>query len=352
MRILASSLRLVAGRDAGGWGTTDDVVDLARAGITARTALAVEMTGARSRPVLAPGSRRAGARAACRQCGTPRRRRIGTARSRSSTTFRVVWRRAGGYARSRRPGARQIASDGDSGSLASPRTRSVAPSTPRARLATARWRPSSSSACAGWRCRLRPCVTADRRATRVLGRGDGLPDRLQPPRPGSKLGGLLAAADDRTRPIVRARQFQRQIRVTRPVGGSAARRFGVRARDVVTGSHPRAGTLSTAREPARSTIAGLALLLATLLGEPMPRVPIAAWTRRMTELGPAFEIAAPIPVFDGVGAIDPQVVLCSRVRPGFEIDGDRLWLRIREECRDDPAVSVLLRPSEDRIPLG
>ena len=59
------------------------------------------------------------------------------------------------------------------------------------------------------------------------------------------------------------------------------------------------------------------------------------------------------PAFDGVGAIDPQVVaLLATSAHGFEIEGDRLWLRIREECRDDAAVRVLLRPGEDRIPLG
>ena len=40
IRMLGGSLRLVAGREPGGWGTTDDVVELARAGITARTGLA------------------------------------------------------------------------------------------------------------------------------------------------------------------------------------------------------------------------------------------------------------------------------------------------------------------------
>jgi hypothetical protein len=82
-------------------------------------------------------------------------------------------------------------------------------------------------------------------------------------------------------------------------------------------------------------------------------VPMAAWTRRMLELGPAFGLAGSVPEFDGVGAIDPQVVaVLAQSGHGFEIDGDRLWLCIREECRDDAAVRVLLRPGENRIPLG
>jgi hypothetical protein len=73
----------------------------------------------------------------------------------------------------------------------------------------------------------------------------------------------------------------------------------------------------------------------------------------MLELSKAFGITQPAPDFDGVGAIDPQVVaVLAPSGDGFEIDGDRLWLRIREECRDDAAVRVLLRPGESRIPLG
>ena len=37
---------------------------------------------------------------------------------------------------------------------------------------------------------------------------------------------------------------------------------------------------------------------------------------------------------------------------GFEVDGDRLWLRVREECREDAAVRVLLRPGEESDPAG
>jgi hypothetical protein len=85
----------------------------------------------------------------------------------------------------------------------------------------------------------------------------------------------------------------------------------------------------------------------------MPRVPIAAWTRRMRELTAAHGIGGEVPDFDGVGAIDPQVVaVLAASAEGFEIEGDRLFLRVRERCRDDAAVRVLLRPGENRIPLG
>ena len=54
VRMLACSLRLVAGREAGRWGSTDEVLDLARAGITARTGLTVDIVTGAVRPVLAP----------------------------------------------------------------------------------------------------------------------------------------------------------------------------------------------------------------------------------------------------------------------------------------------------------
>jgi len=127
----------------------------------------------------------------------------------------------------------------------------------------------------------------------------------------------------------------------------------VRAREVVAGLVHERALSDHIGEPARSNIGGLALLLATLLGEPMPRVPIATWSRRLHELPRVVAMAGGLPEFDGVGAIDPQVVaVLAPSGAGFEIDGDRLWLRVRDECRNDAAVRVLLRPGENRIPLG
>jgi hypothetical protein len=169
----------------------------------------------------------------------------------------------------------------------------------------------------------------------------------------SKLAAILAAAGSSPGEIVAdagfsARAGRRSVWVAVPPDESS-----VRAREVVTGLVHERALSDHLDEPARSTIGGLTLLLATLLGEPMPRVPIVAWTRRMHELGTPFGLAGAIPDFDVVGAIDPQVVaVLAPSSAGFEIDGDRLWLRIRAECRDDAAVQVLLRPGEHRIPLG
>jgi hypothetical protein len=352
VRMLGSSLRLVAGRDPGGWGNTDDVVENARAGITARTGLSVDVTAGPARPVLSPEV----AALVLVQFAVNAERHDAATAVRievDRTTFRVVWRHAGAAPRiatARRRAERdrwglgfaRIAADAIGGTVYPPR-----PTGDGALAATLEL---------GIR-RLALPLAAVRdghvyRATRSWDEETGLA-------PGSdagadsKLAMIRAAATSVPGRIVidagySARLGLRALWVAVPPDDSS-----VRAREVVAGLVHERALSERIPEPARSRIAGLALLLATLLGEPMPRVPMAAWTRRMLELAPAFGLADPVPEFDGVGAIDPQVVsVLAESGHGFEIDGDRLWLRVRDECRDDAAVRVLLRPGESRIPLG
>jgi hypothetical protein len=94
VRMLAGSLRLVAGREPGGWGTTDDVIDMARAGITARTGLGVEVVAGPARPVLGPEIAalvlvQLAVNAERHDAATSVRLEV------DRTTFRVVWRHAG-----------------------------------------------------------------------------------------------------------------------------------------------------------------------------------------------------------------------------------------------------------------
>ncbi|MGA8524375.1 MAG: hypothetical protein WB807_15085, partial [Candidatus Dormiibacterota bacterium] len=94
VRMLAGSLRLVAGREPGGWGTTDDVIDLARAGITARTGLSVEAVTGPARPVLGPqGAALVLVQLAVNAERHDRARAVRLEVDR--TTFRVVWRHTG-----------------------------------------------------------------------------------------------------------------------------------------------------------------------------------------------------------------------------------------------------------------
>jgi len=352
VRMLGCSLRLVAGRDPGGWGTTDDVIDHARAGITARTGLTVEAAAGPARPVLGPEV----AALVLVQLAVNAERHDAATAVRievDRTTFHVVWRHAGPTPRvttARRRADRErwglgfarIAADAIGGTVYPPRATGDG-----ARAATLEL---------GIR-RLALPLAAIRegrvyRATRSWDEETGLP-------PGSTVGAdttlatIKAAACSFPGRMVldtgfSARMGLRALWVAVPPDDSS-----VRARDVVTGLVHERALSDHIPEPARSRIGGLALLLATLLGEPMPRVPIAAWTRRMVALGPAFGLGDTVPAFDGVGAIDPQVVaVLAQSGHGFEIEGDRLWLRVRDECRDDAAVRVLLRPGESRIPLG
>lgn len=351
VRILAASLRLVAGREAGGWGTTDDVIDLARAGITARTGLAVDAITGAVRPVLAPEV----AALVLVQLAVNAERHDAAERVRlevDKATFRVVWRRAGTAVRvstARRHDERErwglgfarIAADAIGGSVYPPRTLGNGDVAAILELSVRRLALPLAAVRDGQICR----ATRSWDEETSLGPGATAGET-------TRLGILCAAAQDEPGRIVgddwTARAGARATWVAVPPDDSA-----VRARDVVAGLIHERALADGLEEPARSTIGALGLLLATLLGEPMPRVPIATWTRRMAELGPAFRIAVPIPRFDGVGAIDPRVVaLLAGSAQGFEIEGDRLWLQIRNECRDDAAVRVLLRPGEDRIPLG
>jgi hypothetical protein len=351
VRMLGGSLRLVAGREPGGWGTTDEVLDLAQAGITARTGLAVEVFTGAVRPVLAPEV----AALVLVQLAVNAERhdaatavRLGVDR----TTFRVVWPRVGKPATIRTArrfadrerwglGFARNAADAIGGSVYPPRAFGDGGVAATLELGVRRLALPLAAVREGLVCR----------ATRSWDEETSITPGAAAPA-GSRLAKLCAAAESQPGRIASdgwsARATSRMIWVAVPPDDSA-----MRARDVVSGLiHERALSDHVA-EPARSTIAGLALLLASLLGEPMPRVPMGAWTRRMAELASAFGITQPIPSFDGVGAIDPAVVaVLASSADGFEIEGDRLWLRIREGCREDAAVRVLLRPGEDRIPLG
>ena len=351
VRMLAGSLRLVAGREAGGWGTTDEVVRLACAGITARTGLAVETVTGDVRPVLAPEV----AALVLVQLAVNAERHDAAEVVRvevDKTTFRVVWRRegpAGAITTARRRADRsrwglgfaRIAADAIGGTVYPPRSIGDGNVAATLELGVRRLALPIAAVRDGQVCR----ATRSWDEETALAPGtDAVPE--------SRLGMLCAEASLDPGEIVSdgwsARRAARITWVAVPPDDAA-----MRAREVVTGLGHERVLSEHLEEPARSTIGGLALLLATLLGEPMPRVPMAAWSRRMAELAPAFGVALTIPSFDGVGAIDPQVVaLLATSASGFEVDGERLWLRIRDERRDDAAVRVLLRPGEDRIPLG
>ncbi|MFN2581594.1 MAG: hypothetical protein ABR498_02495 [Candidatus Dormibacteria bacterium] len=130
--------------------------------------------------------------------------------------------------------------------------------------------------------------------------------------------------------------------------------MSARARDVIDGlTHERALTEGIA-EPRRSRINALAQLLGFVLGSPIQRVPADAWTRRMRELACPFGLSMDIPDFDGIGATDPAVtaLLASEAGAAFELADGALWLRVRAGAVRDPVALPLLSNGERRVRLG
>jgi hypothetical protein len=127
-----------------------------------------------------------------------------------------------------------------------------------------------------------------------------------------------------------------------------------RARDVIAGlAHERALTDGIA-EPQRSRITALGLLLDAALGRPLPRMPSAAWTRRIHELAHAYGFALELPQFSSLGALDPSVValLAVEAGAGFEVNNGELWLRIRADRQGDALLTPLAGMGASRIRLS
>lgn len=127
-----------------------------------------------------------------------------------------------------------------------------------------------------------------------------------------------------------------------------------RARDVVDGLTHEQALVDGVAEPRRSRISALAQLLGCALGSPLQRVPAAAWTRRMRALAGPFGLRLPIPDLGGPGATDPAVaaLLAAEAGARFEVEGEALWLRLRTGGADSPLVRPLVSPAADRIRLG
>jgi hypothetical protein len=102
-----------------------------------------------------------------------------------------------------------------------------------------------------------------------------------------------------------------------------------------------------------SRIRGLSLVLGVCLGRDMPRVPAAAWRQRMSGLAAVLP-SLDVPSFDGLGAMDPDVVALLATRTGgiFEVDGDRMSLHVRNGESGGAVVRALLPIDEHRIRLA
>jgi hypothetical protein len=353
MRMLAASLRLIAGRRVITVGTARDVIDFATAGIHSRCQLAVDAARGDDVDVEAPevaalvlvqlavnAERHAGADAVTlRQDGK---------------SFHVRWRAAAAPANaltSRRRARRQrwglgfarIAADTLGGGVFGPRARD---GEAEATLELGLRRLALPLAAMRGRTVMR--------ATRTWDEETDSPPGTEVDK-GGAVGAAVAAALRRPGRIARtadgfsARTAQSLVWVALPPDDVTER-----ARDVLAGLvHERALTDGVV-EPTRSRITALGLLLDAALGSPLPRMPAAAWTRRIHELAQAYGFPLELPRFSGIGAMDPTVValLAVEAGAGFEVNDGDLWLRIRADRQDDALLTPLAGPGASRIRLS
>jgi hypothetical protein len=125
-----------------------------------------------------------------------------------------------------------------------------------------------------------------------------------------------------------------------------------RAKDVLHGvSHERA-LWEGVGEPAEATLFALATLLAVNLGGKYPRTPAEPWNRAMARLTPSFELTD-VPRFEGVSAVDARVCayLARELGERFELDGDDLYLKVRQDRLGHPLVRLLLNAGDTYLRL-
>lgn len=339
--MLAASLRLVAGRRVTTRGSSHDVVDMALAGIGARTALRVHVGGCPAFPVDAPE-----VVALCLvQLAVNAERHTRTTQvtlTPEDGAFHVTWQGVAGrpeLSTSRRRhdrrgwglGFARIAADTVGAALHAPAERGDGSVTATLELglhdlalplaavlggrvvkATRTWDEETgclpgSAVAAG--SRLRACLEAAAGATGSLVTRDGWCARL---------------AGDR-------------CWVAIPPDGVMER-----ALDVVDGMAHERALWDGVPEPHGTRVAALASLLGARLGMPLPRVPASVWNRRMAVLGPALGLAPP-PRLTGLGALEPRICayLAAELGQGFAVRGDDLLLRVRPGHGGDERLADL-----------
>lgn len=126
-----------------------------------------------------------------------------------------------------------------------------------------------------------------------------------------------------------------------------------RARDVLDGMVHERALWDGVPEPGQSRVFALASLLGAMLGTPLPRVPGDVWNRKFPEMARVFGITFPIPAFDGLGAVDPRIVayLGAEFGQELEVEGDNLYLKVRPEMINDPFVQVFIQPEDNALKL-
>jgi hypothetical protein len=342
--MLAASLRVVAGRQVTTVGTSHDVIDLAVAGIGARTALEVHVDGRPAFPVHAPEV----AALALVQLAVNAERHTRTTSVtlvQDGGAFHVVWPGAAGpgtfaTARNRRDRQRwglgfcRIAADTLGGAIYPPADRGDG--TVGATLELGLQDLTLPLAAIRGHRVVKATRTWDEETGCLPGAGV---------EPGSRLAACLDAASSSPGRAVScdgwaARQVRERSWVAIPPDDVLER-----ARDVLDGiAHERALWEGIA-PPLQARVYALTALLGARLGSPLPRVPAGIWNQRMLGLAPALGLPMDVPRLTALGALDPRLCAYLAAELGSEMvaDGDDLLLRIRPGMEGDARLLDLVR---------
>lgn len=351
--MLAASLRIIAGRRLTSAGTSHDVIDYARAGISARTSLNVNVEGMPAFPVASPEV--AALVLVQFAANAERHARVSSVTiTQSENAFSVIWPGQSGNRdiyTARQRGARQrwgmgfarIAADTLGGAVYPPYDRGDGMVIATLELGLNRLALPLAAVSGGRVVK----------ATRSWDEETGL-DPGREVQAGTKLAAAVRSALERPREIAVhegwwARAVRDSVWIAIPPDDIMDR-----ARDVLDGIVHERALWDGVPDPGQSRVFALASLLGAMLGTPLPRVPGDTWNRKFPELREAFGITMPIPVFEGMGAVDPRVVayLASEFGARFDVDGEEMWLIIRPDRLNDPFIRVFLQdPGDNSLKL-
>ena len=351
--MLAASLRIVAGRKIASKGTSHDVIDYARAGISARTTLDVRVDGYPSYPVNGPEV--AALVLVQFAANAERHARVTSVTiEQSNNSFSVLWpgesgsrdiitARQRGHRERWGMGFARIAADTLGGAVYPPYDRGDGMVIATLELGLNR-------------LSLPIAAVRDGRvlkSTRSFDEETGYTPGTQI-EPSSHLAQTVTAAHDAPEEIVVtdgwwARETRDKVWVAIPPDDIVDR-----ARDVLDGIVHERALWDGVPEPSQSRVFALASLLAAMLGTPLPRVPSETWNRKMPELAAAFELRMSVPLFEGLGVVDPKIsaFLAAEFGDHFEVEGDDMYLIVREEKMGDPFVGILLAPDDNALKLS
>jgi hypothetical protein len=353
VRMLATSLRLLAGRKISTQGSSHDVIDYARAGIAARTSLEVQVEGKPAYPVQAPEV--AALVLVQFAANAERHARVTSVTiSQQDNSFHVIWPGESGQREvptARQHGARErwgmgfsrIAADTLGGALYPPYDRGDGIVTATLELGLNRLALPLAAVSGGRIIK----------GTRSWDEETGLIPRREINN-NERLMRVLSAALERPHEITVtegwwARAVRDRVWIAVPPDDIVDR-----ARDVLDGIVHERALWDGVPEPSQSRVFALASLLGAMLGTPLPRVPVDNWNRRYPDLAGAFGVTLEVPKFEGLGAIDPRVVayLACEFGDHFEVDGEDMYLHVRAEKMDDPFVRIFLHGEDNALRLS